>query len=165
MKWRMESDILYQNKKIATKLWWLFSKGFWQCWFQQAGGQEKSCRQLHFSPTNDEAISRVGRCKNIPQGCVVAARVWVLSDTFNDLIVRIGHTGVSLRDRTVTKTCIKPPVVTVWDISSDSPLRWIPCHSSLNSQTDEFMHNCELYYEKENEGSVYSLTLSGRWRK
>lgn len=77
----------------------------------------------------------------------------------------MGHTGVSVRDRTVTKTCIKLPVVTVWDISSDSPLHWIPCHSSLNGQTDDFMHNWDLYYEKENEGSVSFLTLSGRWRK
>lgn len=84
---------------------------------------------------------------------------------FNNMIVRMGHTGVSVRDRTVTKTCIKLPVVTVWDISSDSPLHWIPCHSSLNGQTDDFMHNWDLYYEKENEGSVSFLTLSGRWRK
>ena len=73
----------------------------------------------------------------------------------------MGHTGVSVRDRTVTKTCIKLPVVTAWDISSDSPLHWIPCHSSLNGQTDEFMHNWDLYYEKENEGSVSSLAVSG----
>lgn len=73
----------------------------------------------------------------------------------------MGHTGVSVRDRTVTKTCIKLPVVTAWDISSDSPLHWIPCHSSLNGQTDEFMHNWDLYYEKENEGSVFSLAVSG----
>lgn len=66
-------------------------------------------------------------------------------------------------DRTVTKTCIKPPVVTIWDISSDSSLHWIPCHSSLNGQIDEFMHNWGLYYEKENERSVFSLTVKGEW--
>lgn len=75
----------------------------------------------------------------------------------------MGHTGVSARDRTVTKTRIKLPVVTLWDISSDSPLHWIPCHSSLNGQIDEFMHNWGLYYEKENEGSVSSLAVKGGW--
>lgn len=79
---------------------------------------------------------------------------------FNNMIARMGHTGVGVRDRTVTKTCIKLPVVTGWDISSDSPLHWIPCQSSLNGQIDEFMHNWGLYYEKENEGSVSSLTVN-----
>lgn len=46
-----------------------------------------------------------------------------------------------VRDRTVTKTCIKLPIVTVSDISPDSSLHWIPCHSSLNGQIDMFMHN------------------------
>lgn len=73
----------------------------------------------------------------------------------------MGHTGVGVSDRTVTKTCIKLPVVIDWYISSDSPLHWIPCHSSLNGQIDEFMHNWGLYYEKENEGSVSSLTVKG----
>ncbi len=70
---------------------------------------------------------------------------------------------MSVRDRTVTKTCIKLPVVTVWDITSDSPLHWIPCHSSLNGQIDEFMHNWGLYYEKENERSVSPLTVKRGW--
>lgn len=64
-----------------------------------------------------------------------------LSDVFNGVIVRTGHTVVGVRDRTVTKTRIKLPVVTGSDISRDRPLRWIPCHSSLNGQIDEFMHN------------------------
>lgn len=79
------------------------------------------------------------------------------------MTVRTGHTGPSVRDRTVTKTRIKLPVVTIWDMSSDSPLHWIPCHSSLNGQIDEFMHNWGLYYEKENEGSLSSLTVKGWW--
>lgn len=64
-----------------------------------------------------------------------------LSDMCNNMIAGTGHTGARVRDRTVTKTCIKPPVVTALDISSDRPLHWIPCHSSLNGQIDEFMHN------------------------
>lgn len=73
----------------------------------------------------------------------------------------MGHTGVGVSDRTVTKTSIKLQIVIDWDISSDSPLHWIPCHSPLNGQIDEFMHNWGLYYEKDNEGSVSSLTVKG----
>lgn len=69
-----------------------------------------------------------------------------------------------VRDRTVTKTCIKLPIVTVSDISPDSSLHWIPCHSSLNGQIDMFMHNWGLYYDKENEGSVFfPLKVKGGW--
>lgn len=75
----------------------------------------------------------------------------------------MGHTGVGVRDRTVTKTRIKLSVVTVWNISSDSPLHWIPCHSSLIGQIDKFMHNWGLYNEKENEESVFSLAGKGGW--
>lgn len=71
--------------------------------------------------------------------------------------------GVAVKDRTATKTCIKLPAVTVRDISSDSPLHWIPCHSSLNGQIDKFMHNWGLYYEKENEGNC--VFFFSHWKK
>lgn len=77
---------------------------------------------------------------------------------------------VGVRERTVTKTCIKLPAVTARDMSSDSPLHWIPCHSSLNGQIDKFMHNWGLYYEKENDRSVYfffdcEMMTSGGWKR
>lgn len=87
-------------------------------------GQEKSCRQLHSNPTNDGAQLQqqqqkqqsgqmykyiMGVCCGIP----VAGCLLVLSCMLNNKIARTGHTGRSVRDRTVTKTCIKLPVVTI----------------------------------------------------